>query len=197
MKTLEDLCEELVSWRHCMSYNDSYFGEPRGLLKGLANEMKHKLPVKKVLAQEKTTEDLIIELGASLFRMNSARAILMGRSIATVRAAPWYVNAGVKKNIKDLAKESVWNVSPEEVNRAFKSDSLECDTLQSTGTLGDIVVGDIPEYATGGYISYKNAEETPWMGDLEEIVPKDVFIEMGKAKPLGKEFGKSLHIDLR
>lgn len=35
----------LVGWRHCMSYNDSYFGEPAGALKQTVNELRHLLPL--------------------------------------------------------------------------------------------------------------------------------------------------------
>lgn len=36
--------ERLVEWLHCMSYNDSYFGEPAGYLKQCVNELRHLLP---------------------------------------------------------------------------------------------------------------------------------------------------------
>ncbi len=37
---LISLCEQFTKWRHCMSYNDSYFGEPEGDLKRIAAEME-------------------------------------------------------------------------------------------------------------------------------------------------------------
>lgn len=37
---LINLCEQFTSWRSCMSYNDTYFGEPEGWLKSIAAEMK-------------------------------------------------------------------------------------------------------------------------------------------------------------
>ncbi len=36
--------ENLVRWLHCMSYNESYFGEPAGYLKQCVNELRHLLP---------------------------------------------------------------------------------------------------------------------------------------------------------
>lgn len=42
--------KRLVQWLHCMSYNDSYFGEPAGYLKQCVNEMKHLLPPNEVPA---------------------------------------------------------------------------------------------------------------------------------------------------
>lgn len=37
-------CAELVKWRYCMSYNNSYFGEPPGELKGITAEIDRLLP---------------------------------------------------------------------------------------------------------------------------------------------------------
>jgi hypothetical protein len=37
------LVARIARWQGCMSYNDSYFGEPRGLLKGVINELRHVL----------------------------------------------------------------------------------------------------------------------------------------------------------
>ena len=42
--------QRLVQWLHCMSYNDSYFGEPAGYLKQCVNELKHLLPPNEVPA---------------------------------------------------------------------------------------------------------------------------------------------------
>lgn len=42
--------QRLVQWLHCMSYNDSYFGEPAGYLKQCVNELKHLLPPNEVRA---------------------------------------------------------------------------------------------------------------------------------------------------
>lgn len=36
--------KKLTSWRHCMSYNDSYFGEPPGLLKQVVAELERLMP---------------------------------------------------------------------------------------------------------------------------------------------------------
>ncbi len=37
----EHFAGKLIEWRHCMSYNDSYFGEPAGLLKGVVAELEN------------------------------------------------------------------------------------------------------------------------------------------------------------
>lgn len=37
------LIERLLKWRLCMSYNDSYFGEPAGELKRLTHEIQRKV----------------------------------------------------------------------------------------------------------------------------------------------------------
>ena len=37
------LVARIARWKHCMSYNDSYFTEPRGMLKGVMNELQHVL----------------------------------------------------------------------------------------------------------------------------------------------------------
>jgi hypothetical protein len=34
------LVGKLAQWRHCMSYNESYFGEPHGLLKSAIAELE-------------------------------------------------------------------------------------------------------------------------------------------------------------
>lgn len=36
---LDDLLQSLVKWRYCMSYNDSYFGEPSGELKRIVAQI--------------------------------------------------------------------------------------------------------------------------------------------------------------
>lgn len=36
---LKKLVGQLSPWLHCMSYNDSYFGEPKGLLKQTVRQM--------------------------------------------------------------------------------------------------------------------------------------------------------------
>lgn len=36
----------LVVWLHCMSYNESYFGEPAGYVKQCVNALRHLLPAK-------------------------------------------------------------------------------------------------------------------------------------------------------
>lgn len=36
--------KKLTQWRHCMSYNDSYFGEPAGLLKQVVAELERLMP---------------------------------------------------------------------------------------------------------------------------------------------------------
>lgn len=36
--------KKLTAWRHCMSYNDSYFGEPPGLLKQVVAELERLMP---------------------------------------------------------------------------------------------------------------------------------------------------------
>lgn len=33
LERAEQLADALVEWKHCMSYNDSYFSEPAGWLK--------------------------------------------------------------------------------------------------------------------------------------------------------------------
>ena len=42
---LMDWCRRFTKWKHCMSYNDSYFGEPAGELKRIAYEIERILPV--------------------------------------------------------------------------------------------------------------------------------------------------------
>lgn len=37
--------QRLVTWRYCMSYNDSYFGEPAGLVKQVADELERLMPL--------------------------------------------------------------------------------------------------------------------------------------------------------
>ena len=37
--TLYKLVDKLIQYKMCMSYNDSYFGEPKGLLKCIVSEM--------------------------------------------------------------------------------------------------------------------------------------------------------------
>ena len=36
---IKNLIEELNGWIHCMSYNDSYFGEPTGFLKQTVRQL--------------------------------------------------------------------------------------------------------------------------------------------------------------
>lgn len=43
----EDRLRHLCSWRFCMSYNDSYFGEPEGLLKAIVADMDRELPLQR------------------------------------------------------------------------------------------------------------------------------------------------------
>ena len=38
---LEDV-KQIVKYRHCMSYNDSYFGEPEGFLKVIVADIDRK-----------------------------------------------------------------------------------------------------------------------------------------------------------
>lgn len=38
---LEDV-KQIVKYRHCMSYNDSYFGEPEGFLKQVVADIDRK-----------------------------------------------------------------------------------------------------------------------------------------------------------
>lgn len=40
---LEKLVNDLVQWQSCMSYNDSYFGEPEGFLKKTIRQMAHEM----------------------------------------------------------------------------------------------------------------------------------------------------------
>lgn len=39
-------CEKVVKWKHLMSYNDSYFGEPAGDLKRVVYEIERSMPIK-------------------------------------------------------------------------------------------------------------------------------------------------------
>ncbi len=39
-------CEKVVRWKHLMSYNDSYFGEPAGDLKRVVYEIERSMPIK-------------------------------------------------------------------------------------------------------------------------------------------------------
>ncbi len=48
-------CAELAKWRYCMSYNDSYFGEPPGELKRITAEIDRLLPTD--LSRETQTQD--------------------------------------------------------------------------------------------------------------------------------------------
>lgn len=41
---------KLVQWRHCMSYNDSYFGESAGLLKHITTELERLMPEERLEA---------------------------------------------------------------------------------------------------------------------------------------------------
>lgn len=52
---LRGLIEKLAKYRRCMSYNDSYFGEPAGLLKGVVREMEKYIahsPVRAAIAAQ-------------------------------------------------------------------------------------------------------------------------------------------------
>lgn len=47
MATKQEIIEEIQQeiqkigeWKHCMSYNDSYFGEPDGLVKRVAYQLE-------------------------------------------------------------------------------------------------------------------------------------------------------------
>lgn len=44
VRRLEQRVAELTKWKHSMSYNDSYFGEPAGLLKQVTAELDRLLP---------------------------------------------------------------------------------------------------------------------------------------------------------
>lgn len=44
LRRLEQRVAELTKWKHSMSYNDSYFGEPAGLLKQVTAELDRLLP---------------------------------------------------------------------------------------------------------------------------------------------------------
>lgn len=46
----EFILRRLCGFRLSMSYNDSYFGEPKGLLKGLVAEIDRKLPPRSLFA---------------------------------------------------------------------------------------------------------------------------------------------------
>lgn len=59
-------CAELAKWRYCMSYDDSYFGEPAGDLKRIAAEIDRLIPVG--LHRETQTQD---DSGESNFRRMS------------------------------------------------------------------------------------------------------------------------------
>jgi len=40
---IEEIVQEIAKlgeWKHCMSYNDSYFGEPQGLVKRVAYQLE-------------------------------------------------------------------------------------------------------------------------------------------------------------
>ena len=39
-------CEKVVKWKHAMSYNDSYFGEPAGDLKRIVYEIERSMPIR-------------------------------------------------------------------------------------------------------------------------------------------------------
>ena len=39
-------CEKVVKWKHAMSYNDSYFGEPAGDLKRIVYEIELSMPIR-------------------------------------------------------------------------------------------------------------------------------------------------------
>ena len=41
---LRNWCRRFTKWKLCMSYNDSYFGEPAGELKAIAHEIDRILP---------------------------------------------------------------------------------------------------------------------------------------------------------
>lgn len=50
VESIERELLKLCSWKHLMSYNDSYFGEPSGELKSLTYEIERKLPVAAMVA---------------------------------------------------------------------------------------------------------------------------------------------------
>lgn len=47
---------KLVEWLYCMSYNDSYFGEPAGLVKRATAELNRLLPSMTIIAEPASTE---------------------------------------------------------------------------------------------------------------------------------------------
>lgn len=47
---------KLVEWLYCMSYNDSYFGEPAGLVKRATAELNRLLPSMPIIAEPAPTE---------------------------------------------------------------------------------------------------------------------------------------------
>ena len=46
LTTMTAQCEKVVRWKHLMSYNDSYFGEPAGDLKRVVYEIERSMPIK-------------------------------------------------------------------------------------------------------------------------------------------------------
>lgn len=49
----EHHAQKLTKWLLCMSYNDSYFGEPKGLVKQVTSELDRLIGVRNQVAQSK------------------------------------------------------------------------------------------------------------------------------------------------
>lgn len=45
--------KKLIQWKHCMSYNDSYFGEPAGFLKWVVYQLERLLPQEETKSAQK------------------------------------------------------------------------------------------------------------------------------------------------
>lgn len=118
------LVERLTKWRLCMSYNDSYFGEPAGELKRIALEMEKSIPV----SAHGLTNEQIVEMardhshlfddGASIWTRDSlvefARALLRTSSASAQEAEdepltcdfcgaqtedPWHTSDATRKHL--------------------------------------------------------------------------------------------------
>lgn len=64
---LQALAERLVKWLYCMSYNDSYFGEPAGEVKRIAADMNRLLPTiaqSSSLSAQAAVKDVCAEMRA-------------------------------------------------------------------------------------------------------------------------------------
>jgi hypothetical protein len=78
---------KLVEWRHCMSYNDSYFGEPAGLLKQIAAEFERLLPPHELAAAPAAQQDGAVQTLIDAGHAPAEAATLIAESRSRLAAA--------------------------------------------------------------------------------------------------------------